>query len=77
MEILVGVLHLHDLAHAVAHRLLEVLLDLLLYNEDHLLKSSSLRVVHGEIHDNVSLIVHRVNLLESAVAASHSCRHDH
>ena len=73
IQLLEYIFHLHVPAHSVPHTLAEILLVFLFDNENDLLKSRPVRVIHGKINDLVALLVHRVDLLESAVAASHAC----
>ncbi len=68
---------LHILLHPASDGLAEVLFIFLLDDKHHFLKARQLRIIYGKLHDDVSLIVHRVDLLQPAVAASHSRSHDH
>ena len=34
-------------------------------------------LVNGKIHDNVSLLIHRIDLIQTAVTASHTCCHNY
>ena len=77
VELLEGVLHLHDLGHPVADGGLEGLLDLMLDDEDHGLEPGAAGIVEGIIHDDLPVRAHRVDLLHAAVPAAHTSRHDH
>ena len=61
------------LADYVTHALPEIFFIFLLNDENYLLKSCPDSIIHGKVNNLVTLIVYRVNLLQSAVAASHSC----
>ena len=49
----------------------------MLDDEYNLLKAGLQRVVDGKIDDKVPMLVHRVNLLQPAVAASHAGCHNY
>ncbi len=73
---LVDVLHVHALLQAAAHPLLEVRLDLRLDDEHHRLKPRPAGIVDRVVQDHLIVVPHRVQLLESAVAAAHAGSHD-
>ena len=72
VEFLENVLDFHVLTHSVSHALTEILFIFFLNDENDLFKARPVRVVHGKVNDLVALFVHRIDLLESAVAASHT-----
>ena len=74
---LIGILYLHIPGDPVADAGVKFLLQLWLYQEGDLFKARFPGVVQGKINDNVPLLVHGVDLLQTAVAASQSCRHNY
>src|SRR5699024_4655867 len=77
VQILERVFHIHDLRHSVSDSLFKICLILFLDDKDDLFKSCPLCIKNREIHNDMSFFVHRVDLLQSAVPASHTCRHNH
>ena len=77
VQLLEYIFHLHVPAYPVPHTLAEILLVFLLNDENDLFKSRAVRVIHGKINDLVPLRIHRIDLLEPAVAASHTCRQNY
>ncbi len=63
--------------HAPADLLPKLLLNALFDQEDDLLKPCRHRVIYRKINDQISMIVNRIDLFQSPIAASHPCRHDH
>ena len=77
IEFLEHVFHLHVFCHAVSDLLLKLLFDGFLYNKYHLLKSCFHRIVNRKVNDLVTVWVHRVDLLQTAVTAPHPCCHNY
>ena len=76
VQLLIGILHVDDLAQTVADGGLEGILDLMLDDEDHGLKAGAAGVVDGVVNDELIVVANRVHLLKSAVAAAHTGGHD-
>ena len=74
-ELLIGVLDMDDLRQPVADGALEGFLDLMLDDEDDCLESGAARIVNRVVNDELVVVSHRVNLLQSSVAASHARGH--
>ena len=77
IHLLIHIRHIHISADTVAYVDLEFRLNGLLDDKDNLLKSSLFCIKNGEINDDVAILIHRVNLLQTAVTASHTCCHDY
>ena len=75
-DILKRIFHLNPLLHAVSNGLFKILFILLLNDKDDLLKPCLHCIIDGKVHDDVSVRIHRINLLQTAVAASHACCHN-
>ena len=60
---LVHILYLDVLFHPVSDVLPEILLNGLLNDENHLLKARLLRIENGEVNNQVSIVIHWINLL--------------
>ncbi len=73
---LVDVFHIHALLQPLSHQGLEVLLDFRLDDEYHRLKPRPAGVIDGVIQNYLPVVPHRVQLLESAVAAAHPGGHN-
>ena len=76
VEILEHIGNFHDLADSVADSLPEIFFIFFFDDKYNLLKSGLFRVIQGKIHNDMSLRIHRIDLFESAVTASHSGSHD-
>ena len=77
VERLISVVHLHEAARLFADGVLERLVQLGTDDEYHAVKACTVCIVDGIIEQNLSVRTDRVDLLESAVARAHTCRHDH
>ena len=77
VQLLIGILHVDDLAQTVADSGLEGILDLMLDDEDHGLKAGAAGVVDGVVNDELIVVANRVHLLKSAVAAAHTGGHNY
>ncbi len=75
-HLLESIFHFDPLLHAVSDGLFKILLILLLNDKDDLLKPCLHCIIDGKVHDDVSVRIHRINLLQTAVAASHTCCHN-
>ena len=75
IQILVNIRNLHLLRDTRTDPFAEQLLIFLLYNKNHFLESGTHRVIDRKIDNNMTVLIDRVDLLHSAIAASHSCRH--
>ena len=65
------------LLHAFSDMLHELLLNGFLDNKNNLLKSSLNCIIDRKIHDNVAVLINWIDLLQTAITASHSCCHYH
>ena len=75
-DILEYIFHLDPLCHPVADGLSEILLVLFLDDKNDFLKSSLHRIIDRKIHNDMSVLIYRIDLFQSAVTTPHSCRHD-
>ena len=75
-HLLESIFHLNSLLHAVSDGPFKILLILLLNDKDDLLKPCLHCIIDGKVHDDMSVRIHRINLLQTAVAASHACCHN-
>ena len=75
-QLLEGVLHVDDLGQAVADSGFEGVLDLMLDDENHRLKSCPAGVVDGIVDDELAVVAHGVDLLQTTVTASHTGGHN-
>ncbi len=76
-NILICIFNLHHLGNPITNYFLKILFVLLFYDKNNLFKACFHRIVQGEIHNNMPLIVHRVNLLQAPISAPHSCCHNY
>ena len=76
VRLLEDVAHLHPVFHMRPHDGAEVRLFFLLDDEDHLPEAGLPGVVQGKVHDDLALVPHGGDLLESAEAAAHAGGHD-
>ena len=74
---LIHILHLHVLFHAVSDMFLKLFLNRFLDNKYDLFESSLDCVEDRKIDDQISFPIDRINLLQAAVPAAHTSRHDH
>ena len=74
---LIHILHLHVLFHAVSDMFLKLFLNRFLDNKYDLFESSLDCVEDRKIDDQISFPIDRINLLQTAVPAAHTSRHDH
>ena len=77
LQLLIGVLYFNDPGEPVADGGPELLRKLPLDDEYHRLKAGAPGVVDGVIYDELAVGPHGINLLQTAVSAPHSGRHDH
>ena len=76
-KLLVGIAHVEPgAAGALPYRRLESVLDLVLDDKDHRLKPGAAGVVQAVIQNCLPRRSHRVDLLQAAVAAAHTGRHN-
>ena len=60
VDILISICYVHVFFHTFSHMLFELFFDLVFDYEYDLLKAGSLCIIHGKIHDNMSVIVYRI-----------------
>ena len=76
VKILKYILHRNPFLHTVSNALTEICFIFLLDNKYDFSKSSLYCIVDRIVHNNMSLGINGVNLFQSAVTASHTCRHN-
>ena len=72
LQLLEDVFYVKILLHPAADGVLEILLDLMLDHEGDLAESGAVGVEERKVDDGVSVLVHGLDLLESAKAAAHT-----
>ena len=77
VQVLIGIAHVHNFGQPVADGFLEGVLDLVLDDEHDGLKARAACVVSGIVDDDLAVVTHRVDLLQAAVPAAHTCCHHH
>lgn len=77
VKILKHIFHLNLLLYPIPDSFPEVCFVFLLDDKHHLLKACLHRIIDRKVHNNMPFRIHRINLLESSVTASHSCRHNY
>ena len=77
VQLLIGVADLYGcVLQPGANGIHKVLLDGLLDDDDHRLKTGLMGIVDGVVQNRLSAAAHRVDLLQAAVAAAHTRSHD-
>ena len=76
IQLLENIFDLHVLRYAVADNLFKVLKKLLLDNEDYLGKARLYGIKNRKIHDNLAVFANGIDLLQAAVTAAHTGRHN-
>ena len=76
IQLLENIFDLHVLRYAVADNLFKVLKKLLLDDEDYLGKARLRGIKNRKIHDNLAVFANGIDLLQAAVTAAHTGRHN-
>ena len=75
VQILKYKFHLDVLTHTISDSCTEICLILLLYDKYDFFKSSLNSIIDRKINDNVPILINRIDLLQTAISASHTCCH--
>ena len=76
VQILEYIRYIHDLLNSLSNSFFKICFIFFLNNKYDFLKSCAFCIKDREIHNNMSFLIYRVNLLQPAISASHSCCHN-